>query len=125
MKNFYIFIIGISICSSAFAETEIYIYTDYKPVRILNLRAGQNQEVEASKAGLSGAFKKVLDSEIPKDKSDRNAWVWEDGKIKVDQKKKQEVDAKKNSRKSGLKKLKDLGLTDEELLELRIKSGGD
>ena len=109
--------------SIANAET-VRIYTDYSPVRILKLQKNADFEVEASKAGLSGNFKEVDESAIPKDRADRNFWKWNKGALNVDAVKKQAfLDAraqKESDKASAIGKLKATGLTDSELSALGI-----
>ena len=120
----YVFILGLLLTATCFAEERVRVYTDYSPVRILYLLEGTDFKLEADKAGLSGNFKDVDSSSIPKDRSDRNFWKFESGQIKVDNVKKkvaQDLKAKKDSDKdSAIGKLKVLGLTDEELAVLKI-----
>lgn len=115
-------------CSVSFAaDPDIYVFTDYTPVRLLYLIDGANLEIESGKAGLVGARQKISISDIPVYKTDRAFWKFQGGKVIVDNTKKKESDdakTKKSSDKtSAITKLKATGLTDEELLALGIKGG--
>ena len=120
----YLFLFLILVCSTALAEEKVRVYTDYSPVRIMHLVDGANADLEASKAGLAGAFKEVDKSSIPQDRTDRNFWKFTSGQIKVDTaKKKVAEDLKKKreaDRASAISKLKATGLTDEELKVIGI-----
>ena len=119
----YLFLAIIFISSNAFAET-VRVYTDYKPVRILQVVGDGNADLEASKAGLAGAFIEVDSASIPSDRTDRDFWKFESGQIQTDNLKKtarQDLKTKKQSdRDSAIEKLKALGLTEDELVTLGI-----
>ena len=108
------------VCSVAQAET-VRVYTDYTPVRILKLVEGTDFEVEASKAGLSGSFRDIDESQLPTDRLDRDIWKLKNGVIRPDAVLKTEKDAKQAKKVSALGKLKTTtGLTDEEVKLLGI-----
>lgn len=113
------------ICATAAADQEAYVFTDYAPARIMYLSPGANVEVEASKAGLSGAHKLIKASEIPQDRSDRNAWKFKGGRIEVDAKLKKELSDKKQAQESKklklVERLKSAGLDDEDISTLGVK----
>ncbi len=72
------------------------------------------------KATPDGAsYEDIDESEIPATREDRDAWELKDGKIEVNQAKKQQFDEdkqnKKNTKASAVSKLKVLGLTQEEV----------
>lgn len=106
--------------SSAHAET-VRVYTDYSPVKILRI-VGENSDfdIEAGKAGLKGDFEEIDDSEIPTDRTYRDAWKFSGRKISVDARMKSDIDTERGKRTSAIAKLKGLGLTDEDLSALRI-----
>ena len=108
------------VCSTAFAE-KVRIYTDYSPVRVLKLVSGTDFDVEAGKSGLSGNFKDIDSSQIPADRSDRDAWKLSKGSVVVDQTLKAAIDTKISKRTQLIDKLKVLGLTDEDIELIPIK----
>lgn len=76
-----IFIALLFTSTTAFAE-QVRVYTDYTPVRII--KKGDNTadfNAEAIKAGLSGSYKEVDSSAIPSDRSYRDSWKFEGGKV--------------------------------------------
>lgn len=126
MKKTIIFITAIFACGISFsAEQETYVFSDYTPVRIMRLSPGADVEVEAGKAGLSGTRKKISASDIPSDRSDRNAWKIKGGKIEADANLKKAIKDKRdaeNAKKSKLvDKLKASGLDDEDIETLGVK----
>lgn len=125
MKTFKLIILGLTFCSLAHAETEIYAFTDYKPVRIMYITNGADVDFEAQKSGLSGTRKKISSSDIPGEREDRAAWTFKNNKIVVDQKEKDLIDqtkAKKSQNKLKLKnKLIGMGLDDEDIQALGVK----
>ena len=115
------------IVTPLFAEPRRVIYRPDDSVVILLPAKDKNpqeafEEITNSIPELIGLpFDDIDNSELPK--SDRKYWIKkEGGGVKVDQAKKaqaeQEKQAKKAKKDSGKQKLKDLGLTDEELAEL-------
>lgn len=122
MKLILVLFSALFLAGSASAE-EIVAWTDYKPVRIQRVVAG-DIELEGQKAGNKGAFKIVKESDLPTDRSDRDVWKFERGEIKADEKLKKENDKQKDKKQSdklsAIKKLKTSGLTDEELSALKI-----
>ena len=123
MKKYFVLFL-ILICSTAYADEKVRVYTDYSPVRVLQCSPGANADLEANKAGLAGAFKDVDASSIPQDRSDRDFWKWESGQIKVDSNKKKSHDdlktKKESDKASAIIKLKTQGLTDDELKSIGI-----
>lgn len=121
-----IIIASLFLCGAAYAEEwDIYAFTDYTPVRVMYLAPGANVEVEASKAGLSGAKKKIRANELPQSREHRNAWKLDRGTVKADAvlSKKMDDDKQKllDDKASAITKLKAQGLTDDELLALNIR----
>lgn len=124
-KTIFLAVLISAISVSAYAE-KVRVYTDYTPVRILKLgNADTNFEVEAGKSNLKGAFKDVDLSELPNNRADRNAWKWSNGRVKVDENLKAQIEAKKAGRNASINKLKDLGLDDNDLKNLGILKGGE
>mgnify|MGYP001233649712 CR=1 FL=1 len=118
MKNL-IFLL-LLICAPAFAE-DVYIYTDYNPVRVLHVISGANPELEANKAGLAGTVKKIDSSGVPTDRSDRDFWEFKQGTIKVNPAKKKahdDLEAKKIVDRASAKTK--IGLTEDELKSIGI-----
>ena len=118
-----IFVFSLFICSNVFAQdTEVYVFTDYTPVRVMYLLHGADVDLEASKAGLSGAIKKINPSELPKDRAGRDFWKIKNGGISIDTQLKKKSDdenaARISNKTSAIEKLKSTGLTDEEIAAL-------
>src|SRR3990167_10628249 len=115
----------IFICSTAHAET-VRVYKDYDPPRIMYVVGGADAELEASKAGNKGAFIVIDSSSIPATSEDspHEALVVKQGSLVIDQAKKKAINdrqAKKESDKqSAIEKLKAVGMTDDEILALKI-----
>ena len=85
-------LISLLICTPAYAE-KVRVFTDYSPVRVMRLTDKNiNFEVEANKAGLSGNFKDMEESDLPQDRADRDAWKVSGGKVVVDSKIKADLD---------------------------------
>lgn len=102
---------------------KVRVYTDYDPIKIL--RGVSKKEFTeptddlALKCGLSGNFVEVDDSELPKDRSNRNFWKVDGKKISVDAQKvaqkEEELSQKKSKKDAVLAKLK---ITESEFAEL-------
>jgi hypothetical protein len=120
----YLLLFAILFTTTAFAE-DVRVYTDYTPVRILYTAPGADPDNVAAKSGLSGTFKVVDSSTIP-NRTDRDAWVFASGRIKVDNNIKTERDqlAAKlaEDSASAITKLQGLGLTEDELNALRLET---
>lgn len=102
---------------------KVRVYTDYEPVRILRGVSGKDfmepTDALALKSGLSGTFVEVEDSDIPSERADRDCWVVEDGKVKVNAQKKLAKDLKKSEKESNKNAVfSKLKITKNELLEL-------
>lgn len=86
----------------------IRVYTDYEPVRILYNIHGEFDE-NAEKAGLTGNFVLVDEKDLPKDRTNREAWAVQGGKVVEDATKKaaleQDRAEKRNKVSSALAKL--------------------
>lgn len=124
-----IIIASLFLCGTSFAEEwNAYAFTDYTPVRVMYLAPGADIEVEASKAGLSGAKKQIRSSELPQTRDHRNAWKLDRGTVKADNALSKKIEDKKKKRSddkaSAIEKLKGQGLTDDELLALGIGQEG-
>lgn len=123
-----IIVLSLFFCTFAYAETDMYVFSDYTPVRIMYLVRGADVELEASKAGLSGAKKKVLPNEIPQTREHRNAWKLKQGTVQADATIVKSIEnAKKKKagdKAAAIAKLKAQGLTDDELLALNIRQEG-
>lgn len=120
MKKSILFVFAATLLSStAFAE-KVRVYTDYSPVRILRVVGEADFEVEASKSNLKGNFKEIESSEIPINREDRDAWKFLQGEIVAEPQLKAEKKAKKERIMASEEKLKALGLTDEDLKNLKI-----
>ena len=121
---FLFFILILSGCQIASAKEDggTYVFTDYQPVRIIQVLPGHDVDIEASKAGLSGTMKKIDPSIIPSDRTDRDSWKLEKGTIKVDSASKSDRDTKRQKKTDLIVKLKGMGLTDEEVDILGVKA---
>ena len=103
-----------------------YVFTEYSPVKIMHVTPGGDVELEASKAGLSGNRRKIDLADIPKDRTDRDLWIFSNGTISVDAKKKSarkkaEEDAAA-TRQGAVNKLKTTaGLSDDEIKILGLE----
>lgn len=125
MKNAIFLSLFLLVSGVASAEQEVYVFTDYTPVRIMYLTSGADVEVEAGKAGLSGTKKKITASDIPSDRADRAAWKVRGGKIEADATLKKAIKDKRDAetaKKSKLvERLKASGLDDEDIQTLGVK----
>lgn len=61
------------------------------------------------------SFEDIDESEIPTDRTYRDAWKLENKKIKIDNNEKTAIDSKKSVKNNAKTKLKGLGLTDDEI----------
>lgn len=89
---------------------KVRVYTDYDPIRIMQSFDPLKADIVAKKAGLTGAFVEIEDSELPKTREHRNEWKVNGKKVEPDQVKVQAKldkiatkEAKKNSVLSKLK----------------------
>ena len=121
MKTLSIFLFLLCFTVSAQAE-KVRVYTDYTPIRIMYIFPESDPDLEANKAGLSGSFKEMDSAELPSDRTYRDAWKVDKGSVKVDNDLKTQLDEKKNKKTQLVGKLKGLGLEDEEIKLLQIRS---
>lgn len=92
----------------------IRVYTDYSPVRILYNIDGAFED-NAQKAGLSGNFVTMDESDLPKDRINREAWAVKDGKVVEDANKKAALEQGRAEKRNKISKaLEKLGITKEE-----------
>jgi len=125
MRRVLIFIILIFTIQCSASAHNVVVFTDYSPVRIMNINENEDVDVEASKAGLSGARRIMDTSELPS-RADRDFWYLESGIIKVDHNKKQAaedaISNKRAAKTAALNKLKSsTNLTDSDLIALGLK----
>lgn len=123
--NKIIIIVSLFLCGTSFAEEwDIYAFTDYTPTRVMYIAPGSNVDLEASKAGLSGAKKKLNANELPQTREHRDAWKLDRGTVKADntmsKKIDDEIQKKSDDKESAIQKLKASGLTDDELIALKL-----
>lgn len=108
--------------TTAYASS--YAFEEGDGVRIITLSQGSDLNTEMKKIGREGVST-VEVTEYP-DKKDRDFWVLKNGKIKVDQDKKQaykdKIALKKQKKEANLQKL---NLTDDEWKELNDKDVQD
>jgi len=98
---------------------KVRVYTDYDPIRILHGVGKDPDDVLALKVGLSGNFIEAESSEIPKDRSQRELWKHENGKIKINEEKLQEKLQKKTQTDSKRKDiLEKLNISEQELKDI-------
>ena len=126
MKKYIFLFCSILICSNAHAE-KVRVFTDYSPVRVLKMvDKNSSFEVEANKSGLKGNFKDVEEALIPKDRDSREFWTFEKGEIKIDETlklaKASSEESKKQKKTVLIGKLKTLGLDDEDVKILNLRS---
>lgn len=93
---------------------KLRVYTDYDPVRILYNIHGEFDE-NAQKAGLTGNFVLVDEKDLPNDRSNREAWAVQGGKVVEDNNKKAAIEQARAEKHNKISKaLEKLGITKEE-----------
>ncbi len=64
---------------------KVRVYTDYNPIKVVRAFDKANLSVVSEKCGLTGNFVEVDETEIPSDRSYRNAWKVDKGSIVEDE----------------------------------------
>lgn len=119
--NLFVIALALSSCVVSHAD-EIRVYKEYSPARVQYVIGQHDGDLAANKAGNKGGFKVVEQDTIPKDREDRDSWKFEKDKFKIDPGLKAEQDAKKNKVAKLADKLKAMGLDDEDLKLLSVRS---
>lgn len=107
----------------AYADIDTYVIErEDGGVSVMRYNTSSSDSVETAlkEQGFEGRpVHKVTESELPPDRSDRNFWTWEGGKVKVSNSKKKVSEDKKAEKQMRRREVMDkIGITEEDLKHL-------